>query len=945
MNWSPACRFGALQMFGKRLPKVRAIFFFCLCLWLTGCASARRDGHVFCASVFGFVGSASGGHRQFEDVLKIDLAHLPNKVVSDCDTLVWYDNWSGHTEQAIPHLQQALDCSRKMTNFNAQGYCLDLMGWQYLQRENQREKAIDCFEQAMVVHQRAGNAGGQADDSAGLGAAYDALNQYSKSLQYYQQALAIYQQYKLDRLTGHMLNAVGAEYYTLGQRDKALAYFKQALAMQPIYSGTRFFPAVKVPDLNDVAVCYDHVGQTFTSLGQHKQAIHDYIRATLYYTIFRNGTAVDWCFNRLGAEYEAEGKHTKAILCYRWALVGQHYKKRSPPTRDCDGSVWRNLGYTYETEGKRDKALQCYQQSLAILRQVKDRPMEANTLDTLMNYWKTNKPSLAIFYGKQAVNVYQEIRGNLQTMDKEIQKGYLASHESTYRKLADLLVCANRLTEAERILNMLKEDEYFEFIRRDSTQTTAQNARAEFRPEEEGWEKQYQQSGETVTALGAEFAALQAKTGRTAAEDKRLDELEGEIEKANHDFKAQLNAINQEAAAQPQIRDEVKIVNEARALKGTLRELGSGAVILYTVVCENKYHVILITPDIQTAAEYDINQADLNRKIMDFREALNNPHEDPRPLAQELYKILVAPIEPELKGARAKTLMWSLDGVLRYVPVAALYDGQHYLVERYCNVMFTLGSEARLKDTVSTNWNGLGLGVSKAHERFMALPGVQQELQGIIHDTNAPGPGAILSGTVLMDENFTAKSMFSFLRNHYPLVHIASHFQFRPGNETTSFLLLGDGSHLTLDRIKDLPDIFGGVELLTLSACDTATSGEDANGKEVEGFAVLAQQQGAEAVLASLWPVADESTQQLMREFYRLRQAEAGTLKSEALRQAQLELLNGSKLIAPGATADARGFRPETPANASTTDFQVDPQRPFAHPYYWAPFILIGNWK
>ena len=99
-----------------------------------------------------------------------------------------------------------------------------------------------------------------------------------------------------------------------------------------------------------------------------------------------------------------------------------------------------------------------------------------------------------------------------------------------------------------------------------------------------------------------------------------------------------------------------------------------------------------------------------------------------------------------------------------------------------------------------------------------------------------------------LDEQFTQETMLTQLRQRPKVVHIASHFQFSPGNETNSALLLGDGTFLSLAQIKSLPNIFGGVDLLTLSACNTATGGSGANGKEVEGFGVLAQRQGAKAV-------------------------------------------------------------------------------------------------
>jgi CHAT domain-containing protein len=250
----------------------------------------------------------------------------------------------------------------------------------------------------------------------------------------------------------------------------------------------------------------------------------------------------------------------------------------------------------------------------------------------------------------------------------------------------------------------------------------------------------------------------------------------------------------------------------------------------------------------------------------------------------------------------------------------------------------------------------LGLGVSKAQPGFNALPGVPEELRGIIRDESAKpnsarlntvmGVEGVLDGTVMLDEAFTSSAMQTALHQHYPLVHIASHFQFHPGNETDSFLLLGDGSHLTLAQIKSLPNVFSGVDLLTLSACDTATGGSGANGREVEGFGVLAQRQGAKAVLATLWPVADESTQILMREFYRLHEANPQWTKAEALRQAQLALLRGDAQVAASSTVQRTSERADrkTPATNAPA-FTRDPNAKYSHPYYWAPFILIGNWK
>ena len=163
-----------------------------------------------------------------------------------------------------------------------------------------------------------------------------------------------------------------------------------------------------------------------------------------------------------------------------------------------------------------------------------------------------------------------------------------------------------------------------------------------------------------------------------------------------------------------------------------------------------------------------------------------------------------------------------------------------------------------------------------------------------------------------------------------PVVHIASHFRFIPGTEKDSFLLLGNGNHLGLDQVKN-SSYFQKSELLTLSACETAM-GSRGQGTEIEGFGALAMGQGAKAVIATLWQVADESTALLMQEFYRLKE-EKKLVKVEALRQAQLGLLNGT-------------IKPRTQPDEQSDDGETDDtDKPYAHPYYWAPFILMGNWK
>ena len=653
--------------------------------------------------------------------------------------------------------------------------------------------------------------------------------------------------------------------------------------------------------------------------------------------------------NKIGGCYLSISQYPKALNFYQQELA----LEQQIGDKAGEATTLNNIGLVYSNIGQPQKALDFYQQALPLRRQVGDKAGEATTLNNIMFAWKLlRQPGVAVFYGKQAVNVYQSIRANISTLDEQSQKTYLTANAGTYRTLADLLIGEGRLPEAQQVLGLLKEQEFFDFVRRSDAEAGTRG-QADLTRLEGDQDKRMQALFDGLTTLGVQREAVLARKPLLDADQKQADDLDKQIATANAAFETFLKGLP--AVFAQTTADKITTLRDTEGLQTTLTVLGHHSVALYTLVGPDKLRLLLVTPQVQIAREYPIKAADLNRMVADFRAALEDPHRDPRPLGKKLYDMMIGPVDKDLTGAGAQTILWSLDGTLRYVPVAALYDGKHYLVEQYLNTVFTPASMTHLADVPkpTKDWSALGMGVSLKVPGFNALPGAADELNGIIQ----VGKNGILPGTALLDAAFTQVTMQHALRRGYSVVHIASHFAFRPGNETDSFLLLGDGAHLSLADMKTMPGIFQGVDLLALSACDTATGGgaddgpgsggktekDAADGSEVESFGVLAQRKGAEAVLASLWPVSDASTPLLMEDFYRRHQAASGVTKAEALQQAQRDLLHGT-----GAAAGlkSRGTAPANfPRGEQALPFTPDPKAPCAHPYYWAPFILIGNWK
>ncbi len=833
----------------------------------------------------------------------------------------------GELQKALEYYNQALPIRREIGDRYGEIATLNNIGTVYWAK-GENQKALDYFLPALAIAQAGGFRTDEGNALDNIGTAYGRLDQKEKALDYYNKALPIRREVGDRSGEAQTLNSIAVLLWELHDLKKALDFFNQTLAIRQAI-GDRSGQATA---LNNIAIVLRDLGDTQTALDYCNQALP--LRRAVG---DRSGEAVT--LTSLGILSDDLGERQKAADYFQQALP----LERGVGDRTQEASTLTNLAKVDDKLGEKREALNNYLQALALAHALKSPMQEGAILDGLMDHWRDAKNlPLAIFAGKQAVNSYQQIRANIRGMEKNLQKSFLESKASTYRELADLLIEEGRLPEAEEVLNLLKEEEYFEFIRRDGRMADALTKPVALTPAEAKTYGEYEKIADQVTTIDREWSELRTKAPLTPEEEAHIGELAEKLKLANEAMELYFRGLNTEfAQGDPSKKRDIEELREKTSgLQSLVGELGPGTVALYTLVTETRYRVIVITPSAMQAREYDIERADLRRKVAALRTALTDPKSDPLPASQELYKIVMGPIEKDLHGAKAKTLMWGLDDVLRYVPIAALHDGKHYVIENYRNVVFTTASLGHLKDQPDLkNWRGLGMGVSKDYDGLGALPQVPEELKGIIHDENVQGSNGVIPGTMMLDDTFTEKNMGVALEKHSRLVHIASHFVLQPGDDTASYLLLGGkeeggkGYHLTLAELRTDPRLsFSDTDLLTLSACQTATSGSAADGHEVDGLGIMAQQRGAKAVIATLWSVDDESTGLLMADFYARWIDHPEMSKGEALRQAQIAMLHGKQ------TASRHPSEPHAQG-------QPNSQAVFVHPYFWAPFILIGNWK
>lgn len=425
------------------------------------------------------------------------------------------------------------------------------------------------------------------------------------------------------------------------------------------------------------------------------------------------------------------------------------------------------------------------------------------------------------------------------------------------------------------------------------------------------------------------FGGVDAALSRLWAIDRELEELDAE--------RARLDAGLAAALAQPNNATfSVADNSSLDAGRRLFESLPAGTVALYYLAGEQRLDILAVDRRGRRASRADVTSAALDQRIRAYRHVLQDARRDAVAPARELYELLVAPVTQTLRDAKATTLMLALDGQLRYLPFAALHDGSGWLAERYAIDLYTTATPAALTAVPAPKWRAAAFGSTTGGAGFSALPSVKLELEGIVRDPALHTDG-VLPGVIRLDHNFTAAALRNALRERQNVIHIASHFAFREGDPGASFLLLGDGSQLSLTQLSGADYRFDRVDLVTLSACDTALSGDDNFGQEVEGLGALLQGQGAAAVLATLWSVDDDSTAQFMRSVYGLRERRALS-RAQAVREAQLTFIRGGG----NASADAERRGASRPGSIAAA--LLDPVRPYAHPYYWAPFVLMGNW-
>ncbi|WP_424103039.1 CHAT domain-containing protein [Moorena producens] len=331
-------------------------------------------------------------------------------------------------------------------------------------------------------------------------------------------------------------------------------------------------------------------------------------------------------------------------------------------------------------------------------------------------------------------------------------------------------------------------------------------------------------------------------------------------------------------------------------------QIDSQAAVIYPIILDDRFEVILHLPG-QQLHRYSppLSAEEVEETLSRFNQLVYQPHRRVwRILSPKVYELLIKPAETKLAKSSIKTLVFVPNSRLRNIPMAALHDGEQYLLEKYAISVTPALQILKPQPQKQKPLKALIAGLSESRQGYPSLPFVEVELEKI---------SSIIPSSVLLNQDFTGKALENALNSYYfPVVHLATNGEF---SSEDTFILAWD-KKITAKEFDELlgsreQEKFDPIELLVLSSCE----GAKGNNQTPFGLAGLALRSRVRSIIGPLVFVNDEATAVVMVQFYQ-EFTQRNVTKAEALRLAQLSILK-------------------------------DPN--YEHPSYWAPFVIIGDWR
>ena len=798
--------------------------------------------------------------------------------------------------------------------------------------------AIAQWQTALTIYQDTQNPTNEAIVLENLARAYQQTGQINQAIGNWEGAIAQYRQLENWQQVGRGLTEQAQAYSRIGQQRRAIALL--CGEREGCVPGSAVQLAQEQNDYFGEAAALGSLGEASRLRGDYEKAIETLQTSLKIASNIDNPQLHSSALNSLGNAYSS---------------LAQVNARRANSARQI-GEIEQANQLEQAASRNNAQALAYFEESLKLAQ---DQNNQLGQMRSLLN-------TIPLYYRREAnVKANQNIQqalALLPTLPQTQEKVYAAIDLAMLQSDSSLKCSKPEhdeaaialLGQAVSIAQSLEDDRALSFAlgelghvyecRQDYAQALKLTQRARWTAEQDQsakdslyrWEWQ---TGRILKAQGQLNEAMGAYEGAIATLETIRDELLVANRDLQFDFRdtvepiyRQLIALKLETLPSPLVKsvdainltsvlqtaDSLKLAElqnyfgDECDLRGIERErvdlanATPNTAVFSSIILQDRTAIILNLPDgQQKIAQIAIDDKSLREEINQFRLGLESFFDqyDPQP-AQKVYDWLIRPFEADLQP-QIETLVFVQDGILRSIPMGALHDGEQFLIQKYAIATTPSLSLTTPNPSNRQDLRALALGLSESASidgrDYPPLPYVRQEIDQVQQQ--------LQGSKLLLNEEFTSQRLQQELGdNAYPIIHIATHGVFGTVPEDT-FLVTGSKEKLTINELDTLIRTTEGtepLELLTLTACQTAIGDE----RSALGLAGVAVQAGAKSALASLWSIEDAATAQMANRFYQGLN-NPGTNKAQALREAQVALLEGGR---------------------------------YAHPAYWAPYILIGNW-
>jgi CHAT domain-containing protein/Tfp pilus assembly protein PilF len=805
-----------------------------------------------------------------------------------------------------------------------------------------REKAIGYYQQAMDVYKEIGDERGEGEILGGLGLIYSNNKDYRTAMPYYQEALKIREKVDDKFLMGNSLNSIGAIYNNLHDYPQAIIYYDKAEALR-----------TQIGDLAGLARTqslkagsYLALGEDLNNSGRYPEALELLERALLINRNLNAKSGIAEALNQMGFVYSNIGEYNMAVERISEAAG---LMKEENNTTGLAG-VYNHLGIVLQLSGKFEKSSEYFNNSLKIYEAASDQKNVVGVLSNLGTlFFDTKDYDKAEEYLNKALQISREIK------DKELEANCLlnlANDQTLQGKSEQAMVNYKSGLVIARSLN--SPDLIWKLI----------GGEAEYYEKRGDYDKAVQLNDSALKILEGMRSILQSDDQKASFMARERFAYEDVIDMLSSFHEIDNTKGYDILAFQYAERSKSRVLLELLTESDTNITIGNGkkseslkypqpvSIKEAQALCPDKNTVIL---------EYSVGDSSsclwliaqsahqlfrlpgrksLQEQIESFRFALLNPDQTNNDFLTKggysLYQTLLKPAEPFLN--KKSKLVIIPDGILNYLPFEVLltdnkgigpdnlYSGLPFLVKKYpvsyaqsASVLKSLLSEqSELKQSDPEDKNIVAFGdplyetvtdtSRSSAKNYQRLEFSGKEIGNIATLFKKGNADIYLRGDAT-EENVKREGELK----KFNYVHFATHGFIDESKPDFSSLVLTQDNNSEEDGFLQANEIFNlnlNADLVVLSACQTGL-GKLVRGEGMIGLTRAFMYAGTPAVMVSLWSVSDISTATLMGEFYK-NLIKEDLYKTDALRKAQLTMLKDEK---------------------------------FAHPFYWAPFVIVGDWR